>query len=194
MKFKNREEFRRWLIENALSDNGIWLVFDKQKNSSTLTAGEALEEALCFGWIDGQLESIDEKHYRKYFKQRNKGSNWSEKNKKLIEKLESQNIMTKYGWEKVNYAKENGFWDSQKKDALTDGHINQFEDMVKPYGPAYSNFMQMAKSVRKAYAGSYFFGAKTEAGKQKRFMAIIERLNMNLNPMESMKRQIVIDP
>lgn len=101
-KFKNREEFRKWLIENALSDNGIWIIFDKQKKVSLLGAGEALEEALCFGWIDGQMESIDEKYYRKYFKQRRKNSNWSEKNKKLIEKLESQNIMTKYGREKIN--------------------------------------------------------------------------------------------
>jgi uncharacterized protein YdeI (YjbR/CyaY-like superfamily) len=78
-KFKNREEFRKWLTENALSDNGIWLVFDKQKKSTTLSAVEALEEALCFGWIDGQMESIDEKHYKKYFKQRRRDSNWSEK-------------------------------------------------------------------------------------------------------------------
>jgi uncharacterized protein YdeI (YjbR/CyaY-like superfamily) len=114
--FKSREEFRKWLAENALSDNGIWLVFDKQKKSSSLSANEALEEALCFGWIDGQMESIDEKKYKKYFKQRRKDSNWSDKNKKLIEKLESQKIMTKYGKEKVKYAKENGFWDLPKKE------------------------------------------------------------------------------
>jgi uncharacterized protein YdeI (YjbR/CyaY-like superfamily) len=59
--FKNREEFRKWLTENALSDNGIWLVFDKQKESLSLSAGEALEEALCFGWIDGQMESMKKK-------------------------------------------------------------------------------------------------------------------------------------
>ncbi|MDR0863717.1 MAG: hypothetical protein LBO74_02140 [Candidatus Symbiothrix sp.] len=59
--FINREEFRKWLTENALSDNGIWLVFDKQKKSSLLSAGEALEEALCFGWIDGPMESLKKK-------------------------------------------------------------------------------------------------------------------------------------
>jgi hypothetical protein len=57
------------------------------------------------------MESIDEKHYKKYFKQRKKDSHWSEKNKKLIEKLELQNIMAEYGREKVKHAKENGFWD-----------------------------------------------------------------------------------
>jgi hypothetical protein len=96
--------------------------------------------------------------------------------------------MTEYGREKVKYAKENGFWDSSKKEKLTDGHITQFENMIKPYKPAYANFIKMAKSARKAYTGSYFFGAKTEEGKQERFNTIIERLNLNLNPMESMKR------
>jgi uncharacterized protein YdeI (YjbR/CyaY-like superfamily) len=187
--FKNRDEFRKWLTENALSDNGIWLVFDK-KTASTLSANEALEEALCFGWIDGQMESIDEKYYKKYFKQRRKDSNWSEKNKKLIEKLESQNIMTKYGREKIKHAKENGFWDSIQKEELTEDHIAQFETILKTYEPAYENFMKMTKSVRKAYAGSYFWGAKTEEGKQKRFSVIIERLNLNLNPMESMKKKL----
>jgi hypothetical protein len=60
--------------------------------------------------------------------------------------------------------------------------------MIKPFELAYRNFMKMTKSVRKAYIGSYFFGAKTEEGKQKRFATIIERLNLNLNPMESMKK------
>jgi predicted transcriptional regulator YdeE len=122
------------------------------------------------------------KYYRKYFKQRRKDSRWSEKNKKLTEKLESQNIMTEYGREKVKYAKEHGFWDSSEKEELTDEHIHQFENMVKPYEPAYTNFIKMAKSARKAYATSYFWGAKTEEGKQKRFNTIIERLDLNLNP------------
>jgi uncharacterized protein YdeI (YjbR/CyaY-like superfamily) len=188
--FKNREEFRKWLTENALSDKGLWIVFDKQKKTSLLNASEALEEALCFGWIDGQIQSIDEKCYRKYFKQRRNDSNWSEKNKKLIEKLESKNIMTKYGREKVKYAKENGLWDLPQKDELTDENIHQFENMIKPYELAYTNFMKMTKSVRKSYTGSYFLGVKTEVGKQKRFTTIIERLNLNLNPMESMKKKL----
>jgi hypothetical protein len=62
-----------------------------------------------------------------------------------------------------------------------------FEAMLKPFEIACANFMKMPKSARKAYASSYYFGAKTDDGKQKRFATIIERLNRNLNPMESMK-------
>jgi len=182
-------EFREWLMENALSDKGIWIVFDKHKSSDTLKASEALEEALCFGWIDGQIRSIDEYTYVKYFKQRSKDSNWSEKNKKLVEVLEQKNLMTDFGRKKVEYAKQNGIWDKQERKSLTDEQCQQFEDMLKLFDKAYANFLNMSQSVRKTYMFSYFFGAKTEEGKKRRFSNIVERLNLNLNPMESMKNK-----
>jgi len=186
--FKNRMEFREWLTKNALSEEGIWLIFGKKDNPATLKSDEALEEALCFGWIDGQMKSVDEKSYLKYFKQRSKTSNWSEKNKSLVEKLESQGLMTDYGRAKIAIAKQNGCWNSPKPEPLTDEQLQQFADMLKSYESAYSNYIQMPRSARRTYAVSYFHGAKTEEGKQKRFHSIIERLELNLNPMESMKR------
>ena len=188
--FKNRMEFRKWLMENALSDQGIWLVFSKQKTTETIKASEALEEALCFGWIDGQMQSIDENSYVKYFKQRSKNSNWSEKNKKIVEELEQKKLMTDFGRIKIEYAKQNGHWETPKHKALTEEQQQQFENMLKPFENAYSNFNKMSQSVRKAYMASYFLGAKTEEGKQKKFNNIIDRLSLNLNPMESMKNKL----
>lgn len=186
--FNNRIEFRKWLMENALSDQGIWLVFSKQKKHDTIKASEALEEALCFGWIDGQMQSVDENIYIKYFKQRRENSNWSEKNKKIVEVLERKNLMTEFGRAKIEDAKKSGHWDtSNSKQTLNEEMVQQFENMIKPFESAYLNFSKMSQSVRKTYTASYFFGAKTEEGKQKRFNNIIERLNLNLNPMESMK-------
>jgi len=189
MLFANRSEFREWLAENALSTEGVWLVFGKRGGPQTLTAGEALEEALCFGWIDGQMKSIDEGSYVKYFKQRNKTSNWSEKNRRLAESLEARGLMTDYGRAKIEMAKESGHWDAPKPAALTEEQLGEFEEMLRPYETAYANFLKMPLSARKAYAASYFFGAKTEAGRVKRFGTIVERLNLNLNPMESMKKK-----
>ena len=60
LAFVSRGEFRTWLSENAGTSGGVWLVFGKTKAISTLTANDALEEALCFGWIDGQIKSIDD--------------------------------------------------------------------------------------------------------------------------------------
>ena len=188
--FKNRFEFREWLTKNALSDEGVWLIFGKKDKLETLKANEALEEALCFGWIDGQMQSVDEKSYLKYFKQRSKTSSWSKKNKNLVERLESQGVMTDHGRAKIEIAKQNGRWNPPKSEPLTDEQLQQFDDMLKSHETAHTNFIKMSRSARRAYAASYYFGAKTETGKQKRYNTIIERLNLNLNPMESMKKKL----
>ena len=65
--FASRAEFRAWLKDNCLSSVGIWLLFGKNGGPKTLKAQEALEEALCYGWIDGQMKNIDERSYKKYF-------------------------------------------------------------------------------------------------------------------------------
>lgn len=104
--FETRTDFRNWLEDNCTTSSGIWLVFSKHASIKTLKASEALEEALCFGWIDGQMQSIDEVKYLKYFSIRRKGSKWSCENKKLIEELESKGLMTDLGQIKVEEAKK----------------------------------------------------------------------------------------
>ena len=83
--FPSREEFRTWLSENAEKSDGVWLVFGKKKAVKTLTSTEALEEALCFGWIDGQMKSVDDTKYIKYFSRRRAKSVWSVKNNTMVE-------------------------------------------------------------------------------------------------------------
>ena len=85
--FSTRTDFRAWLNDNAEKSEGVWLVFGKTKTIVTLSANDALEEALCFGWIDGQMKSIDETMYHKYFAKRRAKSVWSDKNKKLVDRL-----------------------------------------------------------------------------------------------------------
>lgn len=97
LEFADREAFRSWLSEHCMSDAGVWLLFGKAGGPKTLKAGEALEEALCFGWIDGQMQSIDEKSYKKYFSMRREKSKWSEKNKALTKSLEERGLMTEFG-------------------------------------------------------------------------------------------------
>jgi len=186
LSFETRAEFRTWLAQNAHSDEGIWIIFRKKKPLG-LKAAEALEEALCFGWIDGQMQSIDEESYRKYFKQRSADSAWSEKNKKLAVQLEDAGLMTDCGRSKIAAAKKNGYWDRPAGPVLSEEQQAAFDEMIRPHGAAYANYISMSPSVRRTYASSYFFGAKTEAGKAKRLAAVIERLELNLNPMESMK-------
>lgn len=182
IKFSNRENFRKWLYSNCLSSAGVWLLFGKAGGPDTVTAGEALEEALCFGWIDGQMKSVDEYTYKKYFSLRRKNSKWSEKNKALVEKLEQQGIMTDWGRKKIADAKENGQWDTPKPPAITEEQINSLSDLLKAYETAYNNFLLMSLSVKKTYTRAYL-DAKTDAGREKRLLWIVDRLNKNLKPM-----------
>lgn len=64
LAFSDRAAFRAWLDKNGTSSNGVWILFGKKDGPVTLTAGEALEEALCFGWIDGQMKSIEIKRIK----------------------------------------------------------------------------------------------------------------------------------
>jgi len=182
LQFALRDEFRSWLKDNSQSSSGVWLLFGKTGGPKTIKASEALEEALCFGWIDGQMQSIDEKSYIKYFSIRRQNSKWSDKNKNLVGKLEKQGIMTEYGREKIEEAKNNSRWDAPKALELTDEHIAFLSDLLIVSEPAYTNFLAMSPSVRKTYTRAYF-EAKTDDGRIKRLSWIVERLNKNLKPM-----------
>lgn len=182
MKFANREDFRKWLSDNCLSDEGVWLLFGKTGGPKTVKAGEALEEALCFGWIDGQMQSIDDKTYKKYFSKRREKSKWSEKNKALAKELEERGLMTDFGRKKIDEAKQNGQWDAPKSPTVTDEQISFLSSLLEGYEPARTNFASMSLSVRKTYTRAYF-DAKTDAGKEKRFLWMVDRLNKNLKPM-----------
>lgn len=183
MHFKTRKEFREWLENNYDSHEGIWILFGKSKEIETLKPNEALEEALCFGWIDGVMKKIDDKSYIKYFALRRKNSKWSEKNKKIYSDLEKQGIMTDYGRVKVEEAKKNGQWENADKFYhINEVQIEEVTIILKNYELAYTNFQGMSPSVKKTYTRAYF-DAKTPEGRQKRLAWMIDRLEKNLKPM-----------
>ncbi|MCI8506493.1 MAG: hypothetical protein HFI67_09945 [Lachnospiraceae bacterium] len=182
MEFVDREEFRQWLSDHCLSEDGVWLVFGKAGGPKTIKAGEALEEALCFGWIDGQMKSIDDKTYKKYFSMRRDKSKWSEKNKALVKSLEERGLMTDFGRKKIEEAQKNGQWYAPKPTAVTEEQIACVFALLEGYEPACTNFQAMPLSVKKTYTRAYF-DAKTEAGREKRIAWMVDRLNKNLKPM-----------
>lgn len=182
MEFASREEFRQWLSEHCQSNDGIWLLFGKAGGPKTIKAGEALEEALCFGWIDGQMQSIDDKTYKKYFSMRREKSKWSEKNKALVQKLEERGVMTDFGRRKIEEAKKNGQWDALKSLPVTEEQIAVVAALLEGYEPACTNFQDMSLSVKKTYTRAYL-DAKTDAGREKRLAWMVDRLNRNLKPM-----------
>ena len=182
MEFTDRESFRKWLSEHCLTSAGVWLLFGKPGGPKTVKAAEALEEALCFGWIDGQMQRIDDKTYRKYFSLRREDSKWSEKNKALAEELEKRGLMTDFGRKKIEEARQNGQWDAPKPAAVTEEDIARLSAVLEEYEPAYTNFQAMSPSVKKTYTRAYL-DAKTEDGRAKRIAWMVDRLNQTLKPM-----------
>ena len=182
MEFPGREEFRRWLQENCRSDAGVWLLFGKPGGPDTIKAQEALEEALCFGWIDGRMERLDAKTYKKYFSPRREKSKWSEKNKALAKSLEERGLMTDFGREKIEQAKRGGQWYAPGPPQVTPEHIACLSQLLRGYEPAHTNFLAMPPSVQRTYARAYL-DAKTDAGRARRVAWMVARLNQNLKPM-----------
>lgn len=182
LEFANREEFHKWLSLNSESSQGVWLLFGKKGGKKTLTANEALGEALCFGWIDGQMQKIDEFNYKKYFAKRTENSKWSERNKKIATTLEKQGLMTEYGIRKIEEAKKNGQWNAKNAVTISNDDISYVTSLLVKYEEAHKNFLGMSPSVKKTYTRAYL-DAKTEAGKEKRLAWMVDRLNKNLKPM-----------
>ena len=182
LQFPHKEAFRSWLETNGASGVGVWLLFGKSGGPATLSAAEALEEALCFGWIDGQMQSLDNVKYKKYFAPRTKRSNWSAKNKRLAEALIAQGRMASSGFAAIENAKKNGMWDAAAPPLVGDEQIEAFRQLVAPHEPAYANLMAMPMSVQKTYTG-YYLDAKSPQTQQSRLEKIVGRLNQNLKPM-----------
>jgi len=182
LTFANRQAFRDWLGMNGTESDGIWLLFRKKGELVTLSANDALEEALCHGWIDGQMQSVDDSTYKKYFARRMPKSKWSVKNKELAQALMEKGLMAQQGLEAIERAKENGSWDNAERIVIDDEQIELFKETIKPYEPAYTNLLAMSHSVQRTYTG-FYLDAKSDKTRQARLERIIDRLNRNLKPM-----------
>jgi uncharacterized protein YdeI (YjbR/CyaY-like superfamily) len=101
---KNRKEWRAWLRKNHAKEKEIWLVYyRKSSNKKRIPYNDAVEEALCYGWIDSTAKNIDNERYAQRFTQRRDGSGVSEMNKARIRKLMKQGKMTAFGLAKVSH-------------------------------------------------------------------------------------------
>jgi uncharacterized protein YdeI (YjbR/CyaY-like superfamily) len=106
-----RTEWRAWLAANHGRASGVWFVFWKKKaGRPTVSYEEAVQEALCFGWIDGLLRPVDEERSSIRFSPRRKGSNWARSNKQRVALLEEAGLMTDAGRRVVEEAKADGSW------------------------------------------------------------------------------------
>jgi len=156
-------------------------MYKKGAKRTGLRYPEALEEALCFGWIDGQLKAVDEDRYRQRWTPRRKGSNWSEVNKRKVRQLVADGRMAEPGLAKVRAAKRDGRWRTTPSVRKSQGVPPELLAALKSDQKAWTNFQAFAASYRRMYCG-WVAEAKTDATRRKRAEAVVRRSRENRKP------------
>ena len=174
----NRDEWRDWLFENHAGEAGIWLVFYKKETSKpTIEYEAAVEEALCFGWIDSIIKKIDDAKYARKFTPRTDKSKWSQLNKKRANRMIKQGRMTGAGLEKIKAAKKTGLWDKDPRPRISFDIPPEFAKALARNKKAKDFFDKLAPSYRKHYIG-WIAVAKRPETKMRRIaesIALLER-------------------
>jgi uncharacterized protein YdeI (YjbR/CyaY-like superfamily) len=174
LAFANPAEWRAWLEEHHATEREAWVLhYRKQLGRQALTYEQAVEEALCFGWIDGLLRRIDGEKYALRYSPRRPKSVWSETNKARAEKLISDGRMTAAGLDKIAAAKANGEWDAATARENIDAIPTDLARELKR-NRAWAAFRAWPASRRKQYL-YWLNSAKTAETRQKRIQAIAER-------------------
>jgi uncharacterized protein YdeI (YjbR/CyaY-like superfamily) len=113
LSFKSPLDFRNWLEKNNATSDGIWLrIFKKDSGEKSITYAEALDQALCYGWIDGQKQSYDEHSWLQKFTPRRAKSGWSKVNTQHAERLIKTGQMTSAGLKEIESARADGRWNA----------------------------------------------------------------------------------
>jgi uncharacterized protein YdeI (YjbR/CyaY-like superfamily) len=164
----DREEWRAWLQGNHAVEKEAWLIIAK-KHSATpgISLEEAVEEALCFGWIDGLMRPVDAETFTLRFSPRKSRSIWSESNKQRAERLIEQGRMTEAGLAKIREAKENGEWDKAAEREDTSILPPDLEEALQRDGRIWLEWESLAASLRKQYI-YWVASAKTEGTRRRR--------------------------
>jgi uncharacterized protein YdeI (YjbR/CyaY-like superfamily) len=175
---KNRQEWRDWLEKNHLTEGRIWLIIYHKKSSvPSVKIEEAMEEALCFGWIDSKAKKRDHESFYLSFSPRNPKSNWSNINKERVERMTSQGLMTPAGQIMIDLAKETGTWDALK-DVLNLVIPDDLQSLFDRNPTALTNFNAFSPSYRRMIL-EWLRQAKRPETRQKRIEKIVRLAEKN---------------
>ncbi|MFC1941009.1 YdeI family protein [Chloroflexota bacterium] len=180
--FSNSKQWRKWLEQNHDTIKDVWLIhYKKNSNKSSVSYQDALEEALCFGWIDSIMKSIDDEKFILKYSPRKTKSIWSKLNKEKAEKLIKAGKMTDAGLIKIEEAKNNGFWDNAYTNKDRDEIPEDLNNALLQNKDALENFHNFANSYWNMYIG-WVNSAKTEQTRKRRIAEVVERSWLNKKP------------
>jgi uncharacterized protein YdeI (YjbR/CyaY-like superfamily) len=183
---KSRKAWRDWLEKHHASSKGVWLVYAKKHSGlPSVTYNDAVEEALCFGWIDNKINPIDDDFYMQVFTPRKLKSAWSALNRARVERVVAAGLMTAAGLAAVKAAKESGAWNATK-------HVEELtippdlEKAIKANPDASRYWATYSPSRRKGVLYR-LAGAKRPETRARYLEDIIKNMARNLSHAERME-------
>ena len=180
---KTKQHLRKWLEKNHLTKDAVWFIFYKKHTGKpTVNWSDAVDEALCFGWIDSKAETIDNDTFRQYFCKRKPNSTWSKINKQKIEILKSQGLVTPAGLAVIGVAKQNGSW--TVLDEVEELTIpSELEKAFEKFENSKEFYLSLSKSKKKVLL-QWIALAKTVATRQNRILEIVENASQQQQPKQ----------
>jgi uncharacterized protein YdeI (YjbR/CyaY-like superfamily) len=169
---KSRAAWRRWLERHHATTPGVWLVYAKKHSGiPSLTYNDAVEEALCFGWIDSLMNPVDDQFFKQAFTPRKPKSNWSAPNRERVARMIEAGLMTEAGLKMVTVARDTGTWEAQR-------HVEQLivppdlQQALDKSAAARKHWPSCPPGMRKAFLHR-LNDARRQATRAKRIAAIV---------------------
>lgn len=175
LEFKDRALWRDWLDDNHAEETEAWvIIYKKGSKLEGLRYPEAVEEALCYGWIDSKMQSIDGDRFRQRFSPRRRDSPWSKANRETAERLLKAGVVTEAGREAIEEAKRNGRWDRAYTSKVAPDVPEDLMSALRGDSAAMSNFEGFSNSVKLMYV-YWVESAKREETRARRITEVVRR-------------------
>ncbi|MCF8449596.1 MAG: YdeI/OmpD-associated family protein [Taibaiella sp.] len=179
----SKQEWRQWLQEHHDKKQSVWIIqYRKKSNIPSITWSDAVDEALCFGWIDSTARTINAEQFMQFFTRRKPKSVWSKINKEKVARLLEQNLVAPAGLAVIEIAKQNGSWTI----------LDEVEEVIIPpdlqiefnnHSGSSDYFLSLSRSVRKAIL-QWLVLAKRPETRQKRIKEIAELAALKQKPKQ----------
>lgn len=177
--FKNQKEWEKWLNKNHKTTDKVWLIIAKKDSGiKSVTSSEALETALCYGWIDSLRKKYDDRSFIQKYTVRQKRSIWSKINRQKVEELVKKKLMKPAGMEAVEIAKKNGRWDAAYDSYSTAKTPDDFQFELNK-NPKAKKFFETLNSQNRYAIIFRLHNAKKIETRERRIKQFIDMLERN---------------
>ena len=154
LRVQDIHEWREWLREHHRDEKVVWLVFRKKteiEKKGPFDYGMALDEALCYGWVDSLIKRIDDREYMRKFTPRKPSSTWSQSNKRRVERLLKEGRMQDAGLKAIEEGKRTGMWEKGTPPRVDDTLPGALLNALSQYPEARGHYFRLSPSHQKEY-------------------------------------------